>query len=204
MKRLVIFFFVISLMGCATLPPVVEEGQYHNYRLGFVVKLPGADWQALQQIPEPFVGHFRESISSKVLLTLFNQKTKGLLIVTGIYALVPYEYGTSLLDVTTRPLKVMIEKEKTALFKGPFLEDTVYYTYCDASGLYWREKEQTELAGVKRFSSGFVYPLGNESCFVTFYVLSPSSNYEENYLIYQKFLKSFNRGEVLTTESYGW
>jgi hypothetical protein len=204
MKRLVIFFFFISLAGCATLPPAVEDGQYHNYRLGFVVNLPGADWQTLNQIPEPFAGYFKENASPKVLLILFNQKTKGLLLVTGVYAFVPYEYGTSLLDVTTEPLKIMIDRERTALFKGPFLEDSVYYTYCDASGLYWKEKGQMELAGVKRYSSGFVYPLGSETCFITFHVLSALSSYEGNHLIYQKFLKSFNRGEVLTTKNYGW
>ena len=76
MKRLVLAVFLMLVLACATYPPPkIEKGCYQNYEYGFMLDLPGSDWELLEGTRR----HLRKGLPLEIrrnfLLLAYNKET---------------------------------------------------------------------------------------------------------------------------------
>ena len=76
MGKLFILVIIALVGGCASLPPTIDQGEYQNYRYGFIVELPRDGWERTNAVPGPFAGHFVPEAPNRLLLLLHNPQRR--------------------------------------------------------------------------------------------------------------------------------
>ena len=57
MRKIVIIAFAALMAGCASLPPTIDQGEYQDYRYGFIVRMPDDGWLMTKTVPERFAAY---------------------------------------------------------------------------------------------------------------------------------------------------
>ncbi len=204
-KHFVILAIVVLAVGCASLPPTIDQGEYQNYRYGFIVRLPGDEWRLAKAFPERFASHFVPEASERLLLILHNPQSGGLIAIQAGTLWMAYENVLTLQDRTTQFIQPVLDVDWHRIVRG--VPDTVgsfQIYHCDASGLQWQEREGSRpLAGILHAATGSVYPLKNETISVTFYVFSEPDSFEANRTALYRMAATLSSGEVFTSRVYG-
>ena len=205
MKKIVILAVVLLAVGCASLPPTIDQGEYQNYRHGFILRLPGDEWRLTKTIPDKFASTFVPEAPERLLLILHNPQSRGLIAVQGGTMILPYESVLTLQERTTQFIQPVLDVDWQRIVRG--VPDTIgsfQIYHCDASGLQWQEREGSRpLAGVLHAATGTIYPLKDDTVSVTFYVFSEPDTFEENRTALYRMAATLSSGEVFTTRVYG-
>jgi hypothetical protein len=194
------------MLGCASLPPTIQQGEYQNYRYGFVFQLPDKGWTLTKSVPERFAAYLVPDASERTLLLLHNPQTKGLIAVQAGTLALSYENILTLQERLNEYVEPFLDVDWFLIVQGEAETRGSYQIYqCDASGLYWQEREgQRPVPGILHASRGRVYPLKEETCYATFYLFSEPETFDENMKVLYRVAGSFSSGEVFTTKIYGW
>jgi hypothetical protein len=205
-RKIVILAFAALMAGCASLPPTIDQGEYQNYRYGFVVRLPDDGWLMTKTVPEGFADYLVPEVSEKVELLLHNPQTRGLLAVRGGTLYLSYESALTLQERLTELIEPVLDLDWTQLVqKLPESRGSYRLGHWDASGLQWQERSGSRpLDGIKHTSMGYYYPLNGETCYVTFYLFSEPDTFDRNVKVLQRMAGTFSSGGVFTSRSYGW
>ena len=83
MRKIFLAALLVLMTGCASLPPTIDQGEYQNYRYGFIVRLPADGWVMTKTVPESFSAYLVPEAPERVLLLLHNPQTRGLIAVRG-------------------------------------------------------------------------------------------------------------------------
>ncbi len=204
-KHFLVVLFVL-MTGCATLPPTIDQGEYQNYRYGFIVRLPDDGWIMTKTVPESFAAYLVPEVSEKVEMLLHNPQTRGLIAVRGGTLHLSYENALTLQERLTELIEPVLDLDWTRLVQTlPESRGSYRLGHGDASGLQWQERPGSRpLEGIKHTSLGFYYPLKGEACYVTFYLFSEPETFDENVKALQRMAGTFSSGEVFTSRQYGW
>lgn len=206
MRTIIILLSVALMLGCASLPPTIQQGEYQNYRYGFVVQLPDKGWTLTKSVPEMFAAYLVPEAPERTLLLLHNPQTKGLIAVQAGTLSLSYENILTLQERLTEYVEPFLEIDWFLIVQGDSETRGSYQIYqCDASGLYWQERAgQRPVPGILHASRGSVYPLKEETCYATFYLFSEPETFDDNVKVLYRMARSFSSGEVFTTKVYGW
>ena len=206
MRKIAIVAFAVLMAGCASLPPTIDQGEYQNYRYGFIVRLPDDGWAMTKTVPESFAAYLVPEAPERVLLFLHNPRTGGLIAVRGGSLFFSYEVALNFQERFTEYIEPFLDQDWGLIVeddpeeKGPYHLD-----HWDASGLQWREGARSRpMAGIMHTSLGFYYPLKGEACYVTFYLFSEPDTFERNTGVLYRMKGTFSSGEVFTSREYGW
>ncbi len=206
MRTIIILVCTALILGCASLPPTIRQGEYQNYRYGFIVQLPDKGWTLTKSVPDKFAAYLVPAAPERALLLLHNPQTGGLIAVQAGTLSLSYENILTLQERLTEFVEPFLDVDWLLLVQDdPEIRGSYQIYQCDASGLYWQERSgQRPLAGITYASRGIVYPLKEETCYVTFYLFSDQGTFDENLKILSRMAGSFSSGEVFTTKIYGW
>ena len=206
MRKIAILVCAALMLGCASLPPTIQRGEYQNYRYGFIVQLPEKGWTLTKAVPEMFADYLVPEAPERTLLMLYNPQTKGLIAVQGGTLALSYEIILTLQERLTEYVEPFLDMDWHLIVKGDAeIRGSYQIYYCDASGLHWQEKAGNRpLPGILHASRGSVYPVKGETCTVTFYLFSEPETFDENMKVLYRMAGSFSNGEVFTTKVYGW
>jgi hypothetical protein len=205
-RTIVILLCVALTLGCASLPPTIQQGEYQNYRYGFVLQLPDKGWTLTKSVPEMFSAYLAPKTPERTLLLLHNPQTKGLIAVRAGTLTLSYENILTLQERLTEYVELFLDIDWFLIVQdNPEIRGSYQIYQCDASGLYWQESAgQRPVPGILHASRGSVYPLKEETCYVTFYLFSEPETFDENMKVLYRLAGSFSSGEVFTTKIYGW
>lgn len=205
MRKTAILLSMVILAGCASPPPMIDRGEYQNYRYGFVVQLPGDGWERTGAVPAGFAAFLVPEAPERLLLLLHNPRTGGLIAVRGGSLLLSYENTLNLQERLTGYIEAFLDQDWRLIVRdGPESRGSFAVEHCDASGLQWRERPAGRpLAGIRHTSRGYVYPLKGEACYVTFTVFSGPETFDSNAAALHRLAGTFTSGEVFTTRVYG-
>jgi hypothetical protein len=205
-RTVIILLSVALMLGCASLPPTIQQGEYQNYRYGFVVQLPDRGWTLTNSVPEMFAAYLVPEAPERTLLLLHNPQTKGLIAVQAGTLALSYENILTLQERLTEYVELFLDIDWFLIVQGDPETRGSYQIYqCDASGLYWQERTgQRPVPGILHASQGSVYPLKEETCYATFYLFSEPETFDDNMKTLYRMARSFSSGEVFTTKIYGW
>ena len=82
MKRLTLAVLLVIVSACAIYPPPkIENGCYHNYKYGFMLDLPAADWVPIEKPPLQLIGGTPRELRKDFMLALINKETDGMIVV---------------------------------------------------------------------------------------------------------------------------
>lgn len=206
MQKILILAVAVLVAGCASLPPTIDRGEYQNYRYGFVVRLPEGGWLATKDVPEGFSAYLVPDLDERVVLLLYNPRSRGLIAVRARSLYLSYESMLTLQERLTVFVEGFLDQDWKLLVQDNAEKRGAYQVgHCDASGLSWQEKTAgMPPAGIRHASLGYVYPLKGESCTVTFYIFSEPDTFEGNLNVLYRMAGTFSSGEVFTTENFGW
>jgi hypothetical protein len=205
-RSIIVAVCSIAVLGCASLPPTIDQGEYQNYQYGFIVRLPEKGWNLTKSIPELFAAEFDPKAADRVLLLLYNSQAKGMIAIRAGTLVLSYENILTLQERLTEFVEPILNVDWFLITKDDAEIRGSYQIYqCDASGLHWQERTgYRELAGIRHTSQGYIYPLKGETCGVTFYLFSDPETFDENVKALHQLVRSFSSGEVFTTKVYGW
>ena len=205
MKRIIILAVIMAAVGCASLPPTIDQGEYQNYRYGFILRLPGDEWRLTKTIPDKFAPYFVPEAPERALLMLRNPRNGGLIVVQGGTLPLSYESVLTLQERTTQFIQPVLDVGWHRFVRG--VPDTIgsfQIYHCDASGLQWQEREGSRpLAGILHAALGSIYPLKDDTVSLTFYVFSEPDSFEENRTALYRMAATLSSGEVFTSRVYG-
>jgi hypothetical protein len=205
-RKIVILAFAALMAGCASLPPTIDQGEYQNYRYGFIVRLPDGGWHMTKAVPESFAAYLVPEVPERVLLLLYNPQVSGLIAVRGGTLMLSYENVLTLQERLTELIEPVLDLDWTRLVREfPESRGSYQLGHWNASGLQWRERTGSRpLAGIQHTSMGYYYPLNGETCYVTFYLFSEPGRFDDNVKVLQRMAGTFSSGEVFTSQEYGW
>jgi len=205
-RKIVIIAFAALMAGCASLQPTIDQGEYQNYRYGFIVRLPDDGWLMTKTVPESFAAYLVPEAPDRVLLLLHKSQTRGLIAVRGGALYLSYENALTLQERLTELIEPVLDLDWTGLVREfPVSRGSYRLGLWDASGLQWQERSGSRpLAGIKHASMGYYYPLLGETCYVTFYLFSDPDTFDDNVKVLQRMAGTFSSGEVFTSRAYGW
>ena len=206
MRKIVILAFAALIAGCASLPPTIDQGEYQNYRCGFILRLPDDGWLMTKTVPESFAAYLVPEAPESVLLLLHNPQTRGLIAVRGGTLYLSYESALTLQERLTELIEPVLDLDWTRLVRTfPESRGSYRLGHWDASGLQWQERSGSRpLDGIQHTSMGYYYPLHGETCYVTFYLFSEPDTFDENVKALHRMAGTFSSGEVFTSRQYGW
>lgn len=206
MRKIVIVVFAVLMGGCASLPPTIDQGEYQNYRYGFILRLPDDGWVMTKTVPEIFAAYLAPDSPERVLLLLHNPQSRGLIAVRGGTLFFSYEVALNFQERLTEYIEPFLDQDWGLIVQDDPEEKGSYHLgHWNASGLQWREESGSRpLAGIRHTSQGYYYPLNGESCYVTFYLFSEPETFDDNVKVLHRVAGSFSSGEVFTSRSYGW
>ncbi len=205
MRKIFILVIIVLAVGCASLPPTIDQGEYQNYRYGFVVELPRVGWERTSVIPGPFSGYFPPEAPDRFLLLLHNPQTGGLIAIQGGTLVLAYENVMTLEERLSELIQSFLDLEWFRVTGGdPRVRGSYRVYHCDASGLQWQEREAGRpIPGLRHAAWGRVYPLKGETIGVTLYVFSRPDTFEDNRKELDRMAATLSTGEVFTTRVYG-
>lgn len=205
-RTIVILICSALILGCASLPPTIQQGEYQNYRYGFVVQLPDKGWTLTNAVPEMFAAYLVPEAPERTLLLLHNPQTRGLIAVQGGTLALSYENILTLQERLTEYIEPFLDVDWFLIVQDDPEARGSYQIYqCNASGFHWQERAGTRpVPGILHASRGSVFPLKSETCYVTFYLFSEPETFDENMRVLYRMAGSFSSGEVFTTKVYGW
>lgn len=205
MRTISVLVILALVAGCASLPPTIDQGEYQNYRYGFVVQLPREGWQIAHAIPERFSGYFVPEAPDRLLLLLQNPQTGGLIALQGGTLALAYENVLTLEERSTEFIQSFLDLEWLRITRDdPRVRGAFQIYKCDASGLQWQERAGSRpMAGILHAAVGSVYPVKEDTIAVTFYVFSGPDTFEDNRRALYRMASTFSSGEVFTTRVYG-
>ena len=205
-RKIVIIAFAALMAGCASLQPTIDQGEYQNYRYGFIVRLPDDGWLMAKTVPESFAAYLVPEAPDRVLLLLHKSQTRGLIAVRGGTLYLSYENALTLQERLTELIEPVLDLDWAGLVREfPESRGSYRLGHWDASGLQWQERSGSRpLAGIKHTSMGYYYPLQGETCYVTFYLFSDPDTFDDNVKVLQRMAGTFSSGEVFTSRAYGW
>lgn len=206
MRTIVILICSALMLGCASLPPTIQQGEYQNYRYGFVVQLPDKGWTLTKSVPEMFAAYLVSEAPERTLLLLHNPQTRGLIAVQGGTLTLSYENILTLQERLTEYIEPFLDVDWFLIVQDDSEARGSYQIYqCNASGFHWQERAgQRPVPGILHASRGSVFPLKSETCYVTFYLFSEPETFDENMKVLYRMAGSFSSGEVFMTKVYGW
>ena len=206
MRKIVIVAFAVLMVGCASLPPTIDQGEYQNYRYGFVVRLPGDGWLVTKTVPESFAAYLKPETPERVLLLLHNPQTRGLIAVLGGTLPLSYENVLTLQERLTEFIEPILDLDWYRIVRDvPEIRSSYQIHQCDASGFQWQERPgHRPSAGILHVSLGSVFPLKGDTCYVTLYLFSEPDTFDDNAKALHRMARSFSSGEVFTSRAYGW
>jgi hypothetical protein len=204
-KHFLVALFVL-ITGCASLPPTIDQGEYQNYRYGFIVRLPDDGWVVTKTVPEGFAAYLVPEAPERVQLLLHNPQTRGLIAVRGGTLLLSYEVALNFQERLTGYIEAFLDQDWGLIVQDDPEEKGAYHLdHWNASGLQWRERSRSRpMAGIMNTSLGFYYPLKGEACYVTFYLFSEPDTFDDNARVLDRMRGTFASGEVFTSHEYGW
>ncbi|HTZ40433.1 MAG TPA: hypothetical protein VMB77_09760 [Syntrophales bacterium] len=204
MRKIAILVCTALMLGCASLPPTIQRGEYQNYRYGFIVQIPEKGWTLTKAVPEMFAGYLVPEAPERTLLMFHNPQTKGLLAVQGGTLALSYEIILTLQERLTEYVEPFLDLDWYLIVNGDTeIRSSYQFYHCDASGLDWQEVAgKRPLPGLLHASRGSVYPIKGETCTVTFYLFSDPETFNENMKVLYRMAKSFSSGEAFTTKAY--
>ncbi len=175
MRKIVILAFAVLMAGCASLPPTIDQGEYQNYRYGFIVRLPDDGWAMTKTVPGGFADYLVPEVYERLEMLLHNPQTRGLIAVRSGTLYLSYENALTLQERLTEMIEPVLDLDWTLLARDvPESRGSYRLGHWDASGLQWQERSGSRpLDGIKHTSMGYYYPLNGETCYVTFYLFSP-------------------------------
>jgi hypothetical protein len=205
-RKIVIIAIAALIAGCASLPPTIDQGEYQNYRYGFIVRMPEDGWLMTKTVPESFADYFVPEVYERLELLLHNPQTKGLIAVRGGSLYLSYESALTMQERLTELIEPVLDLDWTRLVRSfPESRGSYRLGHWDASGLQWQERSGSRpLDGIRHTSMGYYYPLNGETCYVTFYLFSGPDTFDRNVKVLQRMAGTFSSGEVFTSRSYGW
>jgi hypothetical protein len=203
-RKTVVMTLAVLMLGCASLRPTIDQGEYQNYRYGFIVRLPEQGWDLAKSIPVQYAADFTSEAGERTMLLLYNQKTRGLIAVQAGTLFLSYERILTFQERLTEFVEPFLDVDWLLLVKGdPEVRGNYHIYQCDSSGLRWQEKEgKRKIYGIRHTSTGAVYPLKGETCSVTFYLFSDPETFDENVVALNRMARSFSSGEVFTMRAY--
>ena len=206
MRKIVIIAFAALMAGCASLAPTIDQGEYQNYRSGFIVRLPDGGWLMTKTLPESFAAYLVPEAPERVLLLLHNPQTRGLIAVRGGTLFFSYEVALNFQERLTEYIEPFLEQDWGLIVQDdPESRGSYHMDHWNASGLQWRENPGSRpLAGIRHTSMGYYYPLHGEACYVTFYLFSEPDTFDDNVKALHRMAGTFSSGEVFTSRQYGW
>ena len=206
MRKIAIVVFAVLMGGCASLPPTIDQGEYQNYRYGFILRLPDDGWMMTKTVPESFAAYLVPETPERVLLLLHNPQARGLIAVRGGTLMLSYENALNFQERLTEYIEPFLEQDWGLIVQDdPESRGSYHMDHWNASGLQWREREGSRpMAGIRHTSQGYYYPLKGESCYVTFYLFSETDTFDDNVKVLHRAAGSFSSGEVFTSQQYGW
>ncbi len=204
-KHFLAALFVL-VTGCASLPPTIDQGEYQDYRYGFIVRLPDDGWVMTKTVPESFSAYLVTEAPERVLLLLHNPQTRGLIAVRGGTLYLSYESALTLQERLTEMIEPVLDVDWSRLVRNfPESRGSYRLGHWDASGLQWQERSGSRpLEGIKHTSMGYYYPLNGETRYVTFYLFSEPDMFDRNVTVLQRMAGTFSSGEVFSSRQYGW
>lgn len=205
MGKISILVIIALVGGCASLPPTIDQGEYQNYRYGFIVELPRDGWERTNAVPGPFAGHFVPEAPNRLLLLLHNPQTGGLIALQGGTLVLAYENVLTLEERVSEFVQSFLDLEWFRITGGdPRVRGSYHVYHCDASGLQWQERAASRpMPGILHAARGSVYPLKGETIGVTLYVFSRPETFEDNRKALHRMAATLSSGEVFTTRVYG-
>ncbi len=205
MRKIVIALFAALMLGCASLPPTIRQGEYQNYRYGFIVQLPDKGWNLTKSVPEMFASYLVPKVPERALLLLYNPQAGGLIVVESGTLFLSYETVLTMQERLTEFVEPVLDINWILMVEDDPQFRSSYQIYqCDASVLSWQERaEQRPLTGILHASRGSIYPLERETCYTTFYLFSKPETFEDNMKVLYRMAGSFSSGEVFTSRVYG-
>jgi hypothetical protein len=205
-RKIVILAFAALMAGCASLPPTIDQGEYQNYRYGFIVRLPEGGWQMTKTVPDGFADYLVPEVSEKVELLLHNPQTRGLIAVRGGSLYLSYESALTFQERLTEMIEPVLDVDWALLVRDvPESRGSYRLGHWDASGLQWQERSgSSPLDGIRHTSMGYYYPLNGEPSYDTFYLFSEPDTFDRNVKVLQRMAGTFSSGEVFTSRGYGW
>lgn len=206
MRKYFLAALFILMTGCASLPPTIDQGEYQNYRYGFIVRLPDDGWVMTKIVPESFSAYLVPEAPERVLLLLHNPQTRGFIAVRGGTLYLSYESTLTLQERLTEMIEPVLDVDWSRLVRNfPESRGSYRLGHWDASGLQWQERSGSRpLDGIRHTSMGYYYPLNGETCYVTFYLFSEPDMFDRNVKVLQRMAGTFSSGEVYTSRQYGW
>ena len=206
MRKIFLAALLVLMTGCASLPPTIDQGEYQNYRYGFIVRLPADGWVMTKTIPESFSAYLVPEAPERVLLLLHNPQTRGLIAVRGGTMFFSYEVALNFQERLTEYIEPFLDQDWGLIVQDDSEEKGSYHLdHWNASGLQWRERANSRpMAGMQHTSLGFYYSLKGESCYATFYLFSEQDTFEDNARVLNRMRGTFASGEVFTSREYGW
>lgn len=204
MRTISLIAIIAVAAGCASLPPTIDQGEYQNYRYGFVVQLPRDGWERVTSVPAEFSPYVLAEAPARLLLLLHNPRTGGLIAVQGGTMPLQYENVLTLQDRTTEFIQSFLDLQWFLITGGdPGVRGSYRITACDASGLQWQERDGSRpRAGILHAALGSVYPVKGETNAATFHVFSRTGTFEDNRKALYRMAETFSGGEVFTMRVY--
>jgi len=205
-RKIAIVAFAVLMAGCASLPPTIDQGEYQNYRYGFIVRLPDDGWAMTKTVPESFAAYLLPEAPERVLLLLHKPRTGGLIAVRGSAIMLSYENALTFQERITEFIEPFLEQDWRLIVRDdPESTGSYRLGHWNASGLQWQERAGSRpQAGIRHTSMGYYYPISGETCYVTFYLFSEPDTFDDNVKVLQRMAGTFSSGEVFTSREYGW
>ena len=193
MKRLTLAVLLVIVSACATYPPPkIENGCFHNYKYGFMLNLPAADWVPLEEPPPQLqVGTPRE-LRKNLMLALINKETDGIIV------LLSDKTRLSPQEIVTHSASL-----QAGLFAGLGMHPEVKYArHCHDSSTYLQDWDvcvefEHEDAISKSEANMFVriFPVGNNVNTITVVFASNHLTYNQNFPVFVEVVKSLRHGD---------
>lgn len=208
MKRIIITVFLIAIIsGCATIPTSkISDNHYQNYQYGFALDMPGGEWKVSKTMPE----WFREAISEKPDLLLFNNAISGVLAIICNKSMIQIfpkdgdsiykkEFRASMRDSHRKNMEAQIKKIEAANKNNPAVTSFTYEArnFYSSTEMAWLSKTETEDEMLKmgNVTKIYIYPLENDTVYVTIIIGYLRANQEEALRTWDKLIESFKHGD---------